>query len=339
MAVRLKDIAQDLGVSTVTVSKVLRGNSDIGELTRARVLRRMKELNYQPNLLARALASGQSFAVGLVVPDLVHPFFAEFAKSLSGVLRQSGFALVLASSEEDPEIEQNEIRTLLNRGVDAILVASCQALNRQKPFLSEESTPLILIDRGFPSLTTNFVGSDDVMVGELATRHLVEIGRKRIAHIGGTGTSPSVDRLKGYRSALAAAHLQMPKNYIVTGERFEEAGDSTGYQAMQELLGRKVRPDAVFCYNDLSAIGAMQAAMNIGLRIPEDIAFVGCGNLRYAPYLKIPLTSIDQATDRMGEIAARLAVKLAGKLDQRPQVTLLEPTLVVRQSSVCQLPK
>jgi LacI family transcriptional regulator len=334
MAVRLKDIARDLGVSTVTVSKVLRGSSDIGELTRARVLQRMKELNYQPNLLARALASGQSFAVGLVVPDLVHPFFAEFAKSLSGVLRQSGFALVLASSEEDPEIERSEIRTLLNRGVDAILVASCQLHTMENPFLGGENTPLLLIDRRFPSMTTNFVGSDDVMAGELATRHLIEIGRKRIAHIGGKGTSPSVDRVNGYRNALAAAHLQVPKNYIVICEHFEEAGDSTGYHAMQELLARKIRPDAVFCYNDLSAIGAMQATMDAGLRIPQDIAFVGCGNLRYAPYLKVPLTSIDQATDRMGEVAAKLAVELARKADPQPQVTLLEPTLVVRQSSV-----
>jgi LacI family transcriptional regulator len=334
MAVRLKDIARDLGVSTVTVSKVLRGSSDIGELTRARVLQRMKELNYQPNLLARALASGQSFAVGLVVPDLVHPFFAEFAKSLSGVLRQSGFALVLASSEEDTEIERNEIRTLLNRGVDAILVASCQPHTMENPFLGGEHTPLLLIDRRFPSMTTNFVGSDDVMAGELATGHLIEIGRKRIAHIGGKGTSPTVDRVKGYRNALAAAHLQVPKNYIVTCEHFEEAGDSTGHKAMQELLGRKVRPDAVFCYNDLSAIGAMQATMDAGLRIPQDIAFVGCGNLRYAPYLKVPLTSIDQATDRMGEVAATLAIELARNPDLQPQVTLLQPTLVVRQSSV-----
>jgi LacI family transcriptional regulator len=294
----------------------------------------MKELNYQPNLLARALASGQSFAVGLVVPDLVHPFFAEFAKSLSGVLRQSGFALVLASSEEDPEIERSEIRTLLNRGVDAILVASCQPHTMENPFLGGEHTPLLLIDRRFPSMTTNFVGSDDVMAGEIATRHLVEIGRKRIAHIGGKGTSTSVDRVKGYRNALAAAHLQVPKNYIVTCKHFEEAGDSTGYQAMQELLGRKTRPDAVFCYNDLSAIGAMQATMDARLRIPQDIAFVGCGNLRYAPYLKVPLTSIDQATDRMGEVAARLAIELARNPDLQPQVTLLQPTLVVRQSSI-----
>jgi LacI family transcriptional regulator len=122
----------------------------------------------------------------------------------------------------------------------------------------------------------------------------------------------------------------------VTRERFEESGDQAGYQAMQELLGRKTRPDAVFCYNDLSAIGAMQAAMEAGLRIPEDIAFVGCGNLRYAPYLKVPLTSVDHATGQMGELAAKLAIEMATAPARKPKVKLLQPTLVVRQSSVAQ---
>src|ERR1700728_3586856 len=198
MAVRLKDIAADLGVSTVTVSKVLRGGLDIGERTRARVLKRMAELNYQPNMQARGLASGRSFAVGLVVPDLVHPFFGEFAKSLGGALRECGLALVLASSEEDPQIERQEIRTLLNRGVDVLLVASCQT---KAPNFGREGTPFLLIDRYFPALSANFVGSDDVKVGELATHHLIELGRKRIAHIGGQGSSPSVGRLAGYRKA------------------------------------------------------------------------------------------------------------------------------------------
>src|ERR1700679_722170 len=108
MAVRLKDIARDLGVSVVTVSKVLRGNADISEATRGRVLKRMKELNYQPNMMARGLASGRTYTVGLVVPDLVHPFFAEFAKSLGGVLRTSNRALILASWEEDPGVRGQE---------------------------------------------------------------------------------------------------------------------------------------------------------------------------------------------------------------------------------------
>src|SRR5260370_21256161 len=114
MAVRLKDSARDLGVSVVAVSKVLRGNSDIGDETRRRVLKRMKELNYQPNMMARGLASGRTYTIGLVVPDLVHPFFAEFAKSLSGVLRASNLPLILASPEEDPTVVRQDIRPLLN---------------------------------------------------------------------------------------------------------------------------------------------------------------------------------------------------------------------------------
>ena len=321
MAVRLKDIAADLGVSTVTVSKVLRGGLDIGERTRARVLKRMAELNYQPNMQARGLASGRSFAVGLVVPDLVHPFFGEFAKSLAGALRASGLALVLASSEEDPEVERQEIRTLVNRGVDVLLVASCQR-SEQAEFFTRKGLPILLIDRNIPKLKTDFVGTDDVLVGELATRHLIGLGRKRLAHIGGQGTSPSVDRLKGFRNALAVAGIKLPRSYVVTRERFEETGDSAGYRAMQELLAQKQRPDAVFCYNDLSAIGAMHAAIQAGISIPGDIAFAGCGNLRYAEYLKVPLTSVDQSIERMGEAAARRALALSIKPDDSPRPLL-----------------
>jgi LacI family transcriptional regulator len=334
MAVRLKDIAQDLGVSTVTVSKVLRGAADISEKTRARVLQRMREMNYQPNMQARGLAGGRSFAVGLVVPDLVHPFFGEFAKSLGGALRAGGLALVVASSEEDPEIEQQEIQTLLNRGVDVLLVASCQPKWPKDVLVSAKGVPLLLIDRMVPGLRASFVGSNDVHAGELAARHLIGTGRRRIAHIGGRGMSPSLDRLKGLRAELAIRKISLPKSYVVTRERFEESGDVVGYQAMQELLSLKTPPDAVFCYNDLTAIGAIQATLHAGLRIPEDIAFVGCGNLRYAEYLKVPLTSIDHRTEQMGAVAAELALKLANNQKQTPEIVQLEPKLVVRRSSV-----
>lgn len=336
MAVRLKDIAEDLGVSTVTVSKVLRGNPEISERTRARVLKRMRELNYQPNMQARGLAGGRSFTAGLVVPDLVHPFFGEFAKSLGGALRASGLGLMLASSEEDPEIEVQEIRTLLNRGVDVLLVASCQQLTSENPYFGDGAKPLVLIDRNFPSLGASFVGSDDVQVGEVATRHLISLGRRQVAHIGGQGISPSVDRLAGYRKALTTAKIKIPASFVITRDRIEESGDSVGYYAMQELLAQGSRPDAVFCYNDLSALGAMQAAMQAGLRIPEDIAFAGCGNLRYAEYLKMPLTSIDHSTERLGQAAAKLAAKLAETPTAAPQTLLLEPKLVVRRSSVAE---
>lgn len=333
MAVRLKDIARDLGVSVVTVSKVLRGNADIGEETRRRVLKRMKELNYQPNMMARGLASGRTYTVGLVVPDLVHPFFAEFAKSLSGVLRPANRALILASSEEDPEIERQEIRTLLRRGVDVLMIASCQSSLRNFYELGDERTPYLLFDRNFPHLAAHFIGSDDVHVGEMATNHLIDIGRKRIAHIAGTNSSPSFDRLRGYRNALEKRGFAMPETYVVVRERVEEKGDQAGFQAMQELLALSPRPDAVFCYNDLTAVGAMDATLKAGLRIPEDIAFIGCGNFRYADYLRVPLSSIDHDTAELGKLAGEFALDLSAKPEQGPRSVLVKSKLVVRESS------
>jgi LacI family transcriptional regulator len=334
MAVRLKDIARDLGVSVVTVSKVLRGNSDIGEETRKRVLKRMKELNYQPNMLARGLASGKTYTVGMVVPDLVHPFFAEFAKSLSGVLRQSNRALILASSEEDPEIERQEIRTLLRRGIDVLLIASCQPNLRNFYELGDERTPYLLFDRNFPHLAAHFIGSDDLKVGEMATAHLIEIGRKRIAHIAGRNTSPSYERLRGFRNKMIEHQLPVPEEYVVVCDaHMEDRGDKTGYEAMERLLALPERPEAVFCYNDMTAIGAIAATIAAGLRVPEDIAIIGCGNMPYNDYLRVPLSSIDHGTAELGRIAGELAIDLSSTPEQPPKSVLVPPKLVVRAST------
>jgi LacI family transcriptional regulator len=334
LAIRLKDIARDLGISTVTVSKVLRGNKDISEKTRARVLKRMQELNYKPNMLARGLASGRTFTVGLVVPDLVHPFFAEFAKSLAGTLRGAQMALLLASSEENPELEQQEIRTLLGRNVDVLLIASCQAQLKSFYELGDERTPFLLVDRNFPYLAAHFVGSDDYEIGRIATEHLISAGRRRIGHIGGRVMSPSVERLRGYRDTLRRHQLDAPEERIVTRERVEESGDEAGYQAMQELLKLRNRPDAVFCYNDLTAIGAMEAVREAGLAVPGDIAFVGTGNLRYAKYLRVPLTSIDQQPEVLGSGAGELALELMANPNLPSRSVLLSPRLVIRQSTL-----
>lgn len=334
MAIRLKDIARDLGISTVTVSKVLRGNQDISDKTRARVLKRMRELNYKPNMLARGLASGRTYTVGLVVPDLVHPFFAEFAKSLAGTLRQAQMALLLASSEEKPELEQQEIRTLLGRNVDVLLIASCQAQLKSFYELGDERTPFLLVDRNFPYLSAHFVGSDDHEIGRIATEHLIEIGRRRIAHIGGRAMSPSIERLRGYRDTLRRHQLESPEERIVTRDRVEELGDEAGYEAMQELLNLRNRPDAVFCYNDLTAIGAMEAVRAAGLSVPADVSFVGAGNLRYSKYLRVPLTSVDQQPEVMGTQAGELALQVMSAPEMPSKTILLPPKLVVRESSV-----
>src|SRR5689334_14454195 len=158
MPVRMKDIARDLGVSVVTVSKVLRHHSDIGEETRERVLKRMKELNYRPNLAARTPVTGRSLSMGLVVPDLVHPFFAAVAKGLSRELRKKGYSLLIASSEEDAELEQQEIEQLLARRVDAMVVAATRGSGDALRLIEEQKTPYVLIDRQFARVDANFVG-------------------------------------------------------------------------------------------------------------------------------------------------------------------------------------
>lgn len=330
----MKDIARDLGVSVVTVSKVLRNHPDIGPETRARVLKRMKELNYRPNLAARALVTGRTCMIGLIVPDLVHPFFAEVAKGLSKVLRKKGYGLVISSAEEDPELERQEIDQLLARRVDALIVASAQWTVESFRHIEEMKTPYVLIDRRFAGLAASFVGVDDEQVGVLATEHLIEVGCRRIAHIRGRELSTALGRLQGYRRALGRRGLPVVSGYIVAGKSGDDDADTSGYKAMRQLIQLDPRPDGVFCYNDPMAMGALKAILEAGLRVPEDIAVVGCGNVRYAELLRVPLTSVDQDSARIGERAAKLALSLIeSKGTKRPQTILLPPTLAVRDST------
>jgi LacI family transcriptional regulator len=334
MAIRLKDIARELNVSVITVSKALRGNTDISEATRQRVLARMKELDYQPNMIARSLATGHSSIAGLIVPDLLNPFFAELAKSLGGALRQQSYGLILSSSEEDPEVEQGEIRMMLARGVDALLLVSCQPSLQGFLSVHNQLTPLVLIDRPFPQLRANFVGSDDYAGGKLATEHLIGLGRKRLAYIGSPDLSPSADRFRGFRNALRDHTLELRERFVIPSPIINDPGDQTGYEMMQRLLQGKPRPNGVFCHNDVIAVGAMKATLDAGLTIPGDIAFVGFDNVRYSKYLHIPLTSVDQSTAKLGETAAGLALELIAKKVEKPRTILLAPTLIVRQSTV-----
>ena len=174
MPVRMKDIARELGISVVTVSKVLRDHPDIGEATRKLVKKRMKELKYQPNYAARSLITGKTWTLGLVVPDLLHPFFAQVAKALSADVRKKGYSLFISSSDEDPALEKEEIEQLLARRVDVVLVASAQGSAESFRRIGELKTPLILIDRRFAGFDANFVGVYDTLVGTIATIHLIE---------------------------------------------------------------------------------------------------------------------------------------------------------------------
>ena len=334
MPVRMKDIANDLGISIVTVSKVLRDHPDISAETRERVLKRMKEVNYRPNLAARALVTGRTYSIGLVVPDLVHPFFGEVARGMSRALRKNGYYLIISSSEEDPDLEQHEVDQLLARRVDALVLASAQADVQMFHRIEEHRTPYVLVDRQLSGLTANFIGVDDAAAGRIATEHLISTGRRRIAHIAGPAVSTAAGRLDGYRSALAAHHIPFNPDYLIVREHGDDASDQSGDEAMRKLLAVTPPPDAVFCYNDPTAMGAMEAIIAHGLRVPEDIAIVGCGNVRYSAFLRVPLTTIDQQSEEIGDRSAKLALsQIDAKGTDRPKTILLEPNLVIRQSA------
>lgn len=337
MAIRMKDLARDLGVSVVTISKVLRNHPDIGEATRLRVQERIKELDYRPNAVARSLVTGRSYLVGLIVPDLLHPFFAEVAQSLSGQLRKAGYYLIISASEEDPALEEREVDQLLARRLDALVIASARSTVEMFFRIEKSKTPYILIDRNFPGITANYVGANDEIAGQLATEHLIKVGCKHIAHIRGPENSPGVGRLSGYRKALSHAGMQISDNYVVSGHMVDKESRNCGAEAMAQLLKLKPRPDGVFCYNDPLAMGAMERILEMGLRIPQDVAVIGCGNLHYDSGLHVPLSSIDQDSRRIGEEAARLTLGiLESKTLPAPENVILQPRLVARASTLGQ---
>lgn len=334
MNVTMKDIAEELGISIGTVSKVLRDHPDISVETRDRVRRRMRELNYRPNLTARALVTGRTHTVGLVVPDLVHPFFGEIAAGLSKPLSKKGYSLIISSSDEDLELENRAIDQLLSRRVDALLIAPSRRDWDWLKTFEKQKTPLILIDRRPDGVKVNFVGVNDEEVGYMATTHLIAMGCRRIAHIGGPAISTAIGRLLGFRRALEDAGHSYDPAFVISREHADEASDQTGYAAMQELLAGQRLPDGVFCYNDPAAMGAMQAAIEKGLRIPQDVAIVGAGNVRYAKFLRVPLSTIDQQSQQIGERAGKLALKLIeAKAPVKPLAILLAPQMIARESS------
>ena len=336
MTIRLKDIANELGLSVVTISKVLRDHPDIGAETRKRVLKRMRELNYQPNLAARSLVTGRTWTLGLVVPDLLHPFFADVAKAISSETRKQGYSLFISSSDEDPNLEVREIKQMLARRVDVIIVASAQRSVECFRLIEEQKTPYILIDRRFPGLDANFVGVDDEAVGLLATSHLIEQGCRRVAHIRGPEVSTAIGRLDGYRQALAQNHLiPLPGHIVSLGTSGDHRGEKGGYEAAKRMLSVDPLPDGIFCFNDPSALGAMRAILDAGLRIPEDVAVVGCGNLSYSDFLRVPLTSVDQGSESIGKLTADLAMKIARKKGPaKAKRELITPHIVIRASSL-----
>lgn len=332
-AVRLKDIANALNVSVVTVSKALRNHRDISEATKKRISDKIRELNYRPNLIARGLVTRRSFIVGLVVPDLTHSFFADVARGVAAALHPRGYHLVIANTDDDPVLEEQETRLLLARQVDGLILASARRKNdiRSLRDIRNMNVPLVLIDRLLPGVPASFVGVDDEELGRIATEHLIERGCRRIAHIRGPAIINAEGRLRGFRSALAKARFAGPAGLVQPGGDSEEDGS----RAMRALLARRKRPDGVFCFNDPLAVGAMKAILEARLRIPEDVAVIGAGNIHYSDFLKIPLSTVDQSSSRMGENAAALLLRrIESEMRLPEEKIVIPPRILARESTL-----
>jgi LacI family transcriptional regulator len=332
----MKRIAGELGVSITTVSKVLNNREDIGDATRARVLAKVAELGYQPNAVARSLTLRRTHTLGVVIPDLMHSFFVEIVAGLETVASAHGYGILLCSSSEDPAKERQELEMLRQRQVDGVVLGSANASGNTDLLqrFASLGLGLVMIDRDdHPDVACDRVVTDDEEVGRLATAHLVQQGRKAIAHITGTSVLHARRRASGYRAALKAAGIKGETEWMVRGG-FKE---SDGYHGMAKLLALRPRIDAVFAANDPSAIGAMKAIWDAGLRVPEDIAVVGAGHIALGDLLRVPLTTVSWSREDQGKAAAELLIDRVeadpGATPAPPQRVVIPPALVIRRSS------
>ena len=325
----LADIARELGITPAAVSKALRGALDISAETRRRVAEKAKEMNYRVNLTARSLSSRSTKLVGIVVPTFLHSFFGDVLTAATAVLDTRGFQPIITCTDETPEHEAKQIDILLSRQAEGLLVATCQSDDRFGVFARarELHVPVTLMARNLTPPVNSWVGSDNVTIGRDATNHLVQAGRKRIAHIYGPINSSTMLRIQGYKEALQHAGMEIREDYILGGAET----DSVAEPSMRQLLALREPPDAVFCYNDAIAAACLRVSMRDGIRVPDDIAFVGVGNTRFSDVLWSPLTTIDQHADRIGDIAATSLLK-AIDTNAEAGIVYVQGDLIVRES-------
>jgi LacI family transcriptional regulator len=334
MAVTLRDLARTLNLSVSTVNAALCDRADISLATRKRVQDMARAMNYHPNLVARSLKTQKTYVFGVIVPDLSRAFFAEVIKGIDMVASAHSYNLLLCNTGEDPAREEKQIATLVSKRVDGLLLASAhQPGSTIAPqSLTASSIPLVLIDRFFPG--TNFVGADDIKIGYMATKHLIERGYRRIAHLRGSNISTAQGRLDGYIKALRESGFGIREEYIVEAQFHDEA---SGYRAAKTLLNISSPPDAVFAASDPIAIGALEALLEYGRCVPEEIGLIGVGSHDYGRFLRVPLSTVDQNRIEIGREAASLLLGVIAKGSswKKPRVKLLDPKLIARESSGC----
>jgi LacI family transcriptional regulator len=332
--VSIREVAALAGVSLGTVSNVLNRPDVVAEPTRSRVQAAIKELGFIRNESARQLRAGRSRTIGLVVLDVANPFFTDVARGVEDEASASGLAVILCNSDDQKAKESRYLEVLEEHRVQGILITPVAAADKRLAELQRRGTPVVLVDSRSPSRGQCSVSVDDVLGGDLAVSHLLEAGHEQIAFVGGPMTIRQVtDRRDGALRALERAGrtaadlhvVQTPALNVSAGQR---AGATLGDLAPAD------RPTAVFCANDLLALGVLQEMTTRRIRVPDRVAIVGYDDVEFAAAAAVPLSSVRQPRQQLGRAAAQLLIEEAlGGGTHRHRQVVFEPDLVVRASS------
>jgi len=325
----IKDIARLAHVSHPTVSRALQNSPLVNPKTAEKIRRIAEQAGYRPSAVARGLVTRRTRTIGLVVTTIADPFTSEVFSGIEQEAHQRGYCVFLAESNADPQREKEVVSTFAERRVDGIIVISSRVGALYLPLLTEMMVPIVLLNDQHPGAFVHSVVIRNREGSRAAASHLIGLGHRRITYIGDqTGYQSDAERCGGYREALEVSGIVFTPEIVVAGDGKPEGGQS----AMSQLLELVDPPTAVFCYNDMSALGAIQAIRQRGLRVPEDVSVVGFDDLFFASYTQPPLTTVRQPMRRMGQLAMESLFKLMSG-DESEICIKVDAELIVREST------
>ncbi|KAA3439952.1 LacI family DNA-binding transcriptional regulator [Rufibacter hautae] len=332
----IHDIAKELNTTAATVSRALNNHPSISSATKEVVRKAAQKLNYRQNRAASSLRSGKTYVIGVIIPSAEISFFGSVIHGIEKVAKSQGYSVLLFQTNESYEDEAQGIQTLLQSNVDGIIASIAKETTRYDHFqeVKNRKIPLILFDRAIDELDVPAVVIDDYKGAYMATEHLIRQGYQRIAHISGPQHIQIFhERLRGYVDALKAYNYKVDGDLITYGK----VSIDSGRTCTEALLNLPKRPDAIFAVEDFTALGALQAIKETPWNKPGQIGLVGFANEAFSAYITPGLTTVDQQTALMGQEAANIFMNLRQEeptLVDLPQKIILDPVLVVRQSSL-----
>jgi LacI family transcriptional regulator len=326
----ITDVARKAGVSTSTVSHVINETRYVSDQVKQRVHAAMKDLNYQPNVIARSLRTRETQTVGVVVSDITNPFFTNIVRAIEDEVLKQGYNIILCDTDEKPEREQVYLRLLMGRRVDGLIVAPSSGNADLLQLAIESGYPTVLLDRSIPGLDADVVLSDNEGGAFDAVSYLVGIGHRRIGIIAGRlEVSTGTDRMAGYVRAIKAHGIPVDESLIEVAQFKREIA----YEKTREMLARPDPPTALFVCNNAMTAGAMAAVKAAGKKVPKDISVVGFDDSEWAALMDPPLTVVAQPIVELGTRAAQLLMRrISGGRVKTPRAIVLKPELIVRGS-------